>query len=164
MRSSSPGRLSDVCMNEVLATYAAVDALVRDRNGEVIGRAFSLASVHCSDCNYPPNAKDFDYWLRVYTGERIELHRATKRRDRHWYCGCSSREGPYGARWTNPCSTCNDLSQDVYRIEREAKSSREELEECWPCVECIKRYNPTARIRHLFKTQPELKGFLDVRY
>ena len=164
MRSSSSICLLGMCaMSEVLTLQAAVKEEANARNGEVIGRAFGFADIFCVDCRYPQNASDFGFWLRTHTSEKIDLHRAKRRRSYHergdW---CNSyREAWYQY---SPCAICNEHGNEVLKLEREASLSRSFLRRAWPCVECIKRYNPTARIRHMARNFPELKGFLDVRF
>ena len=149
-------------MNNILATLEAVDQRLAFRNGEIIGAAFRNASISCYRCSYPENAEDFSFWLSYHVTEKIELHRATKRRDTHHnYCLISDRQGGWRR---DPCAKCNEYSQEVYKWEHSSKSSHDDLKNIWPCSDCIELYNPTARINHSLRNQPELKGFLDVRF
>ena len=146
-------------MHDILTTLATVDLRLAARNGEVISRAFKEASITCVNCAYPDNVEDFSFWLSAHTDDKLQLHKAKKRLESHYRTGCYGFNHARGR-----CKSCLRLQHYVYAGTIEAQSTRNTLKQMWPCKMCMTLYNPTARINHVLRNEPEMKGFLDVRF
>lgn len=135
------------------------------RNGEVIGRAFKETSISCPNCSYPEHAQEFHMWLSIHIHNKLDLHRAQRAYNWHYDVAgewCHRENYWHGLRGSSNC--CRSVEQAVYKAKVDAIDSREILKDNWPCEDCIRKYNPTARLNHVIRNRPELKGFLDVRF
>jgi hypothetical protein len=139
---------------------ALIELEAAARNGEVIGLAFKEASIHCPNCLYPENAHEFDVDLQFYTERKKALHRVNRKIERHYeYCNGHA----CWVAWKR-CSECSDLKAIRNQILKLTRSLRVDLTQHWPCVECMKLYNPTRRWNHPPKLTPIREEFINVRF
>ena len=137
-------------MTAINALLAEVGELVASENGEVVAEAFMSANVRCDKCNYPENHDEFTTRHRAYAEARVEHQRLKRSREiwemehRHWTI-MRNRVDP------------NDLATRYWSVRR----LRRYLKQIWPCVDCIKRFNPTGRIAHPDTSTPDRRLFND---
>lgn len=133
-------------MNAIDKLMAEVASATSRNNGEIVAKACALVGVSCTKCNYPTNVRLFELLLQEYALMRIDVHRYNKRL-KHWML--------------NEMQTNIDFYTKVHESTLLFADLRVKLQSIWPCEDCTKLFNPTARLKLGPKKYPHKQGVLD---
>ncbi len=97
----------------------------------VVFDALRQTSILCPNCDYPQNAERFRTALACYTHARCKVTHEQKKLDEI-----------YGMGVINFPRASSSL---LRALQINTGAIRKELESIWPCVECMKKFNPTGR-------------------
>lgn len=124
------------------------------QNATVIGEAFRLASIKCEACQYPQNAQSFHETLISYTSLRKQAWRLWRRHRLE-------------CEWTDTLPWFGNhesfLKEQQPRHWAAMQVERWNLDEMWPCDDCLERYNPTDKRSDYYPphNRPKGKGFTE---